>query len=179
MDGRSQLLLVINSDTNQVEGGNEMSTGPINEHPETFLTKIESAIGEGNYIFSLFLEHSALESYLSDLILITNGPPIRVPNTTIEAFKRINFEHTMSLNNLLGNIDNDLYGRIKGFNKERNKFVHGLIGVDFTDSEISKKVKKLSSEGLSLCKIVSKIYEDRITEIAMGMDDPSDEFRGT
>jgi hypothetical protein len=146
----------------------------INENPETILGKIEDAMKERNYILSLFLEHSTLESYVSELILMANGKQEEIAKTPLDTYKRINFDTLLSLSYILRYLDHNLYSRLKKFSKERNKFVHNLIGYDFKDPKIKNEVKKLATDGLDLCKVISEKYENIIYSKYLDSED----FRG-
>ena len=150
----------------------------INENPETILNKINSAIISENYVLAMFLEHSTIESYLGELILINNQRDDGRVKEPITTFKRFTADILMSLDNILGLIDDKLYQGIKGFNSKRNKFVHNLIAYDFTEAAVKNEIKRLAKEGLAMCEAISKIYEDTLLASFADAEDFSDEFRG-
>ncbi len=155
-----------------------MASSRINENPETILGKIEEAMKDRNYILSLFLEHSTLESYVSELILMANDRQEEITETPLETYKRINFDALLSLSYILRYLDQNLYSRLKKFNKARNKFVHNLIGYDFKDPKIKNEVEKLAIDGLDLCKIISEKYEDIIYSKYLDFEDSSGPLGG-
>ncbi len=132
----------------------------INEHPETILEKIRTSIDGQNYIVSLLLEHSTLESYMRDLLLITLSRDSKISKGLMDNFKRLNFDYVLTLNSITGAVDKNLYSKIKEFSKNRNKFVHELIGYDFTIPAVKSEIKELAQKGFTLCKQLSKTYED-------------------
>lgn len=137
-----------------------MPASRINENPQTVLGKIQTAMKSNDFIFSLLLEHSALESYLSEMILKSYVQTEEVSKKSYDTYRRINLNSLLSLTNILGLVNKDLYGQIKSFSQERNKLVHNLIGYDFSETDISNKIRKLATQGLKLCEQVSKLYED-------------------
>jgi hypothetical protein len=132
----------------------------INKNPQTVLGKIQTAMRSNDFIFSLLLEHSALESYLSEMILKSYAQTDEVSKKSYETYRRINLNSLLSLTNILGMVNKDLYGQIKSFSQERNKLVHNLIGYDFSEADINNKISKLATQGLKLCEQVSKLYEN-------------------
>ncbi len=137
-----------------------MPASRINENPQTILGKIQTAIKSNDFIFSVLLEHSALESYLSEMILKSYTQTEEVSKQSFDTYERINFNILLSLTNILGMVNKDLYDQIKSFSKERNILVHDLIGYDFSEADINNKIRKLATQGLKLCMQVSKLYED-------------------
>ena len=130
--------------------------------PKMILDVIESAIEQDNNIYALFLESSALEGYLSSLLIISRiskGKPYKGVTDSIE---KMNFRTLLSVNNVLGNIDNDLYKSLNKFYDERNKIAHYMIGIDFNDASVNNSFKTLNNSGLKLCIELSKIHETKL-----------------
>jgi hypothetical protein len=85
--------------------GYNLAPKRINENPETILKKITSAMTSENFILAMFLEHGTIKSYLCELILIYNQRDDGRVKEPIETFKRFTADILMSMDNILGLIN--------------------------------------------------------------------------
>jgi len=134
---------------------------PIDE-PKVILEVIENAIKQNDNIYALFLESSALESYLSSLLIISRISNVEPDKGAADSIEKMNFRTLLIVNNVLGNIDNNLYKRLNKFYDNRNKIAHHMIGIDFNDMEMDKSIRLLNDEGFKLCTEVSRIHESKL-----------------
>lgn len=136
---------------------------PVKE-PKIILKVIEDAIKQNDNIYALFLESSALESYLSSILIILRRSNEKPYKGIIDSIQKMNFRTLLTVNNVLGNINNDLYKRLNKFYDERNKIAHDMIGIDFNDAQNNESIKSIIDEGFKLCTEVSKIHESKLLE---------------
>lgn len=85
-----------------------------------------------------------------------------IEKNVIDFIDRMNFIALVNVNNILGNIDYDLYKGLTIFYTERNEFAHNMIGIDFNDTDVIASVKTLTSRGLDLCRKISKIHDQKL-----------------
>lgn len=141
-----------------------MISKKINQNPETILNKIEKSIKSDNYIFSFLLEHNALESYLNYLFLNIINTKEDISKRQRGPVERLSFDTLLSLNIIIGTIDNELYKKLQEFNKERNNIVHNLIGYDFSEAD-KDDIITLANNGINLVREISKIYTDYLDSV--------------
>ena len=165
MDGLFLLSQVINSNIKEDNMINYKKRLPVKE-PKIILKVIEDAIKQNDNIYALFLESSALESYLSSMLIISRKSNEKPYKGVIDSIQKMNFRTLLTVNNVLGNIDNDLYKRLNKFYDERNKIAHEMIGIDFNDAQNNESIKFIIDEGFKLCAEVSKIHESKLEKFS-------------
>ncbi len=131
--------------------------------PETIIPKIEK---EKSSIAALFLESSAIESYLSSFISLTGkkmSKGTHTPHNGVEeSIKKMGFNQLLSITNDLGVINDNLYKKLNNFAERRNQIAHNLIGIDLDAIENTNEIKSLVSIGLELCKSLSKLHTEML-----------------
>jgi hypothetical protein len=130
--------------------------------PTTIMAKIESEIKKSNQISALFLEASAIEGYLSSLILLSRTSNTNPKKSTVEFVDKMQAISLISVNNILGNIDDITYNDLTKFNSKRNEFAHRMIGFNFEDPKANNEIEQLTSRGFELCMKISKIHQTKL-----------------
>lgn len=133
--------------------------------PVTVLDKIKREIDQRNYIHALFLEASALESYLSSLIRVTGLVSKKLPKKVESAYNRMSFNNLLAVNVVLGNIGDELYRRLADFNSKRNEYAHNLIGFNFENHDEGEEIINTTSSGLDLCLEVDELHKNALENI--------------
>lgn len=133
------------------------------EPPETILEKIRDEIGKNNYLTALFLESSGMEAYLISLLsLSSNSKNNNVEKSAEDSVGRLGFNYLIAINNMLDNVDNQLYKALSKFYSGRNEIAHYLIGIDFNDPEVNNQIKSLTLNGLDLIKKLSALHKIKL-----------------
>ncbi|MCL5093075.1 MAG: hypothetical protein M1128_01240 [Candidatus Marsarchaeota archaeon] len=131
--------------------------------PEMIIGKIETEINKSNNLTALFLESSAMESYLISLISLSSTSENNNLGKGVEDnVGRLGFTYLIAINNMLANIDNKLYKDLSNFYSGRNEFAHYLIGIDFNDIDTDNKLKTLTIKGLDLIKKLAALHKTRL-----------------
>ncbi len=131
------------------------------EMHENFLGRIETAVKKKRSIEACWLCYACFENRVIRLIdkVVSHCPKATCLNNNragissrIDCIKRLcrkqygGFEH----------IDSELIGAIKGWCKERNRLVHGLVALDLYEG-MDAKFLSLAKSGLQL---VQQLYEE-------------------
>ncbi len=136
---------------------------PIDFEKVDYKSKILVEMNEGKEINALFFIHSYIEGYLTELIFVTGDRERpRISKDMQDSIDRIGFNDLMHVNAMLGNINENLFSKLKTFNKVRNEFVHKIITVDVQSEKVRKKVKKIVLDALEICDILFEIYKKEI-----------------
>ena len=130
--------------------------------PTTIMAKIESEIKKSNRVSALFLEASAIEGYLSSLILLSRTSNTNPRSSTVDFVEKMTAISLISVNNILGNLDDATYEDLTDFNSKRNDFAHRMIGFDFEDPKVDKEIEQVTAKGMELCVRISKIHQTKL-----------------
>ena len=131
--------------------------------PEIIIEKIKTEINKNNHLTALFLESSAMESYLISLISLSSTSENNNLEKGVEDnVGHLGFSYLIAINNMLANIDNKLYRELSKFYSGRNGFAHYLIGIDFSDMDVKNQLKTLTTQGLYLIKKLAASHKARL-----------------
>jgi hypothetical protein len=72
------------------------------------------------------MQSSAIEGYLSDLIFLYGEPDSKPLSRAKKNFERLGFKSLLSLNHILGSIENSLYNRFSKFAQKKGTSLHTI-----------------------------------------------------
>lgn len=118
--------------------------------------EVELQIKNHREIIALFLIHSYIENFLLGRYIILHKKGKIHPKIFHEV-KRTSFYHLLNIHYVLGNIDKELYDKLKRFSEPRNTYIHDLANIDLKNRDNMKDIKENIEVGLKLCREISKI----------------------
>lgn len=127
---------------------------------QSHIEKVNKELNEGRELNAFFLVHGYVEAYLLQWILVSGNlnQKQKFSEKVADSIERITFSNLLHVNLMLGNIDEELYEKIKSFNNQRNNFAHYLITFDIADPKIREKMGKIARNGIEIMKRISEMY---------------------
>ncbi len=154
---------------------------PIPLEEEDYKEKINFELNKGDHLSAFLLIFAYIESYLTELLLLSGYRFKDFNKKEITGIERIHFSTLVLIHLIHGRINSILSNKLSNFNKFRNKLIHELVSIDINDKKTQEELKKQTLFGMEICKGLSTIYmktlNERYADLKsdfLGGDDPFD-----